>query len=111
MADKIKNQRERTSFGGKALHSFLRNRSQASSTSRSRSNGKFSFSPLRSEAGAMIAMAGKAPSAFFRKALAQWLAVDPGEHDWLVYPQVERLRRMIAAGLPDPRQTAGREDR
>ena len=70
-----------------------------------------SYLALQSEAGAMIAMAGKAPSAFFRKALAQWLAVDPGEHDWLVYPQVERLRRMIAAGLPDPRQTAGREDR
>ena len=70
-----------------------------------------SYLALQSEAGAMIATAGKAPSAFFRKALAQWLAVDPGEHDWLVYPQVERLRRMIAAGLPDPRQTAGREDR
>ncbi|MEU6997289.1 HIT domain protein [Nonomuraea sp. NPDC046570] len=58
-----------------------------------------SYLAIQSSAGSMIAPAHNAPSAFFRKALVSWLKADEGEHDWLVYPQTERLRGMIEAGL------------
>jgi diadenosine tetraphosphate (Ap4A) HIT family hydrolase len=58
-----------------------------------------SYLALESSAGSMIAIAQNAPSAFFRKSLVRWLGAEPGEDDWLVYPQVERLRTMVAAGL------------
>jgi diadenosine tetraphosphate (Ap4A) HIT family hydrolase len=65
-----------------------------------------SYLALESDAGSMIATARNAPSAFFRKALTQWLSIDPGEHDWLVFPQAQRLRRMIEVGLPARSQAA-----
>lgn len=58
-----------------------------------------SYLALAGAGGAWIAPATGAPSGFFRKALMTWLGGDPAEHDWLVFPQVERLRAMVSAGL------------
>ena len=37
----------------------------------------------------------RAPSQFFRRHLANWLGVEKGSWDWLVYPEVGRVRKMI----------------
>ena len=58
-----------------------------------------SYLALESSAGSMIAKANNAPSAFFRKALVQWLDGEPGEHDWLTFPHTERLKGMLSTRL------------
>lgn len=37
----------------------------------------------------------QAKSQFFRRHVARWLGAEPGGWDWLVYPEVERVRGMI----------------
>ncbi|MGK8558261.1 hypothetical protein [Nocardia gipuzkoensis] len=37
----------------------------------------------------------QARSQFFRRHLAEWLGAEAGSWDWLVYPEVERVREMI----------------
>jgi len=54
---------------------------------------------LEHEGGSMIGRASGAPSGFFRKALMNWLEGNPDEHDWLVFPQADRIYRMLEAGL------------
>lgn len=58
-----------------------------------------SYLALESSAGSKIASANGAPSAFFRKALTSWLGGKLGEEDWLVFPQIDRLRTMVRLGL------------
>jgi diadenosine tetraphosphate (Ap4A) HIT family hydrolase len=58
-----------------------------------------SYLALWTPDGSRIGVANDAPSGFFRKSLAAWLGADPAEHDWLVFPQIERLRAMVRGGL------------
>jgi hypothetical protein len=44
---------------------------------------------------AIIGDSTGAPSGFFRKALLNWLEADAAEHDWLVFPQAERICVML----------------
>ncbi|WP_017615052.1 HIT family protein [Nocardiopsis salina] len=42
-----------------------------------------------------IGQATGAPSQFFRRCLATWMGAEEGTWDWLVFPQAERVQRMI----------------
>lgn len=64
------------------------------------------FLAISTASGSMIAPASNVPSQFFRRALVNWLGAEEGEYDWLVFPQVERLRSIIAAGLWQDRAAA-----
>lgn len=55
---------------------------------------RVSYLALESDQQEFIGIATGAPSQFFRRCLAKWLGVDAGEWDWLVYPQVERVKSM-----------------
>ncbi|WP_143086286.1 HIT family protein [Amycolatopsis saalfeldensis] len=54
-----------------------------------------SYLALDDGQGALIAEATGAPSQFFRRAMCTWLGADSGDWDWLVFPQEERLARML----------------
>ncbi|MGH8010260.1 MAG: HIT domain protein [Candidatus Binatia bacterium] len=58
-----------------------------------------SYLALQASATSFLGDATGAPSGFFRKALLRWLGGDIAEHDWLVFPQVTRLRKMIDTGF------------
>lgn len=58
-----------------------------------------SYLAIEASCDSWIAPAGHAPSGFFRKSLMEWLGEDPAQHDWLVFPQVQRLRNLVASGL------------
>lgn len=56
-----------------------------------------SYLALSSREEDWIARSDNAPSGFFRKALARWLGEDAAQHDWIVFPQAERLRMMVTS--------------
>ena len=58
-----------------------------------------SYLALASQEGSWIGHVDRAPSGFFRKSMMRWLGEDPDQHDWLVYPQTERLRSMVVKGI------------
>lgn len=58
-----------------------------------------SYLAVSSGAESWIGRSDSAPSGFFRKSLMRWIGGDPAEHDWLVFPQVERLKRMVREGI------------
>lgn len=60
-----------------------------------------SYLAVSSDVGDYISTAEGAPSQFFRRSLTSWLEVESDTWDWLVFPHVERLRRMITNGLPE----------
>lgn len=62
-----------------------------------------SYLAIGDAASSFVGPATGAPSGFFRKSLMSWLGGDPAEHDWLVFPQIERLKSIIESGLgPEP---------
>jgi diadenosine tetraphosphate (Ap4A) HIT family hydrolase len=57
-------------------------------------NQHLSYLALENPTEKLIGIATGAPSQFFRRCLSRWLGADDGEWDWLVYPQLERVKRM-----------------
>lgn len=58
-------------------------------------DGEHSYLAVSFDDGDFIGNSSKAPSQFFRRHLARWLAVDEGGWDWLVFPERPRVRKMI----------------
>jgi hypothetical protein len=58
--------------------------------------GGHSYLAVSSEGGDYIGNSASAPSQFFRRHLARWLEADEGVWDWLVFPEVTRVKKMIA---------------
>lgn len=46
--------------------------------------------------GDFVGNSSKAPSQFFRRHLAGWLEAEEGRWDWLVFPEIDRTRKMIS---------------
>ncbi len=60
-----------------------------------------SYLAVSTAAQSYIGNSRQARSQFFRRHLAEWLGAESGSWDWLVYPEVERVRGMIERyGLP-----------
>lgn len=53
---------------------------------------------LEGSQGPRITAVEGAPSQFFRRAMAQWLDAAEGEWDWLLFPQVERVKEIMRTG-------------
>ncbi|MFI6369084.1 HIT family protein [Nocardia sp. NPDC050630] len=54
-----------------------------------------SYLTMSTAAQSYIGNSRQARSQFFRRHLAEWLGAEAGSWDWLVYPEVERVRAVI----------------